>query len=442
MNLFARKIPTLLGLLLLVGVVAGIIYYFQGQKKAVSEDVVPQKVRITNVADNKFAVSWVTTRSTRGAVVYGAVGEKLNLRAHDERDSGQTTTAHQTHHVVVEGLQPNTQYAFRIVSGEQESLFDNNGSPYTVTTGPVIAGTPVSKNLYGAVELPSKQTAEGTIVYVSLPGGATASTLVSEVGNYALTLSTMRTSDLRSYVQFDPAATVATLTIESGQQQSTVTVSLANAEPVPKITLGQNADFRNLAGVEQKPAVAEVVPQPETPSIFNVEPLQAENDINVVNTTTVSIVNPGTNGEVLATLRPEFRGMGPKATTLSIVIKGQKAVSETVVIENDGTWTFAPTTDLKIGRQTLTVSYIGAGGAEQKVEREFVIVAPTGGEVAFVATPSASKKATPSPSALVASPRAAMPATDSGVPVTGVVEYTIFMLVIGLGLVMAGILFL
>jgi hypothetical protein len=243
MSLLTRRFPTILGLLLLIGAIVGGFYYFQGRGSQTATEIVPSKVRITNISDNKFSVSWVTSVATPGSIEYGVVGEKLISPAKDERDT-VSQGKYLTHHITVESLQPSTQYAFRILSGETPTRFDNNGSPYTTTTGPVIGATPTSQNFYGNVQLTSKQGADGAIVYLTLPEGSTASTLVRESGNYAFTLSTIRSSDLRSFIKFDPSATIASLTIESGTKQSIAAVSLANSAPVPTITLGENKIFK------------------------------------------------------------------------------------------------------------------------------------------------------------------------------------------------------
>lgn len=423
MSLLTKRIPTIVGIVLLVAVVVGGYFYIQGRAPKVTEEIVPQKVRITNVSDNKFSVSWITQSATLGLVEYGQVGEKLTTQASDDRE-GSSPANSQTHHVTIEGLQPGTQYAFRILSGEKLVRFDNNGSPYTTATGPVIGSTPTSQNFYGDVKQPSV----GSIVYLTLPSSATVSTLVTESGNYAFTLSTIRSSDLRSYVSYDPAATVGSVMVASGKLESTVSVSLANSAPVPTITLGQDANFMNPA---LTPEVAQV--QPQQASIFNVEPL-AGSEINAVSTTEITLLNPKDEGEIIKTLRPEFRGTAPAKATLSIAVKGQKAVSDTIQADTDGTWSWAPVIDLKVGKQTVTVSRVATGGTTQKVEREFTISTSTtaGIDPAFVASPSGSTK--PSASATAsATPREAMPATDSGVPVTGVIENTL--LTAGLGIV-------
>lgn len=435
MSWLTKKIPTILGLLLLGVVAAGGIWWFMGTRKIVSKEIVPSKVQITNIQDNKFSVSWVTQAPSEGRIVYGKVGEKLTQEVNDERGLQQSTI----HQVTVEAIQPNTQYAFRIVSGSNKTAFDNMGSPYTVKTGPVIGSTPASRNFYGQVKLPSGQTPQ-VLVYLTLPNAAVASTLTTKEGNYAFTLSTVRTNDYQNYVQIDPAATIANLIIEDGKTETEVSVSLVNAAPVPLITLGKNESFLAHNTTAQEPTVAEVVPTAETPSIFNVEPLTTDNEVNVVETQEVKILNPAKDGETLATLNPEFRGSGPRGTILSISISGKTSLSEVVEVDNLGAWSYSPETKMKVGNHTLKVEYLASGGVQKAIERTFVISDPgTEDTTAFVATPSASTKASPLPSP---SAREAMPATDGGVPVTGVMENTWITIGIGIILITTGIIFL
>lgn len=436
MNLLTKRFPTMVGLVGLLAVIVIGIYFYKTLKPQVVSGEVPDKVKITNIADNKFNVSWVTPSTTTGIVEYGIIGNALNTKANDDRDTSGKSQPYQTHYVTIAGLQPGTQYAFRILSGAKQTKFDNNGSPYSVTTGPVIPSTPLSKNFYGMVQLPTKQAPSGAIVYVTLPGGSPASTIVNESGNYAITLSTIRASDLRTFASFDPAATIVTVNVDSGSAQSTATVSLTNATPVPIITLGENADFRNPTNLTT-PAIAQVqpasssTPSATTPAILNVEPL-AGADINAVTTTDVVLLNPASDGETLTTLRPEFRGTGPAGLTLSIALTGQKAISDTTAIASDKTWTWSPVIDLKTGKQTITVSYVGSAGSSQKIVRSFVVASGVAGvDPAFVSSPSASTKAK-------ASPRVAMPATDSGVPVTGIIEPTLLTGLAGVVIMIVG----
>lgn len=111
-----------------------------------STQIAPEKIRITNIADNKFSVSWITKDSTSGVIEYGKVGEKITTKELDDRDADNKSSEYYTHHVTVDGLQPSTEYAFRILSSESQTRYDNNGSPYTLTTGPVVGEMPSSQN--------------------------------------------------------------------------------------------------------------------------------------------------------------------------------------------------------------------------------------------------------------------------------------------------------
>ncbi len=442
MNLLTKKIPTLLGLLFIGAGIFGYFYFFQNKSSNISQDIVPQKVKITNIADNKFSVSWTSNAPTEAHLEYGLVGTKLEEIATDDRDTALPGGKYSTHHITVEELQPNSQYAFRIITGENSTKFDNNGSPYTAITGPVIGATPTSVNFYGTAVVADKQPAAGTIAYLTLPGGSTHSTLVGDTGNYTFTLSLMRSSDNKSYAQYDPSATIVNVLLESGKLKSSVNVSLANSEPVPPITLGKDEEFLTTATT---PTVAELAPvETSTPtptaealSIFNIEPITG--DVNAVTTVEVTLTNPKEEGETLKTLRPEFRGTGTAGTTLSIALSGQKAISDTVTVSKDKTWAWSPVIDLKVGKQKISISYIGSSGATQKIERTFTVSSSVVGlDPAFVSSPSASAKVASSSAQASATPRNAMPATDSGVPVTGVIENTLLTAALGIVIMVVG----
>jgi hypothetical protein len=423
------------------------MWYVNSKKIDTGAELNPDSIRITNVADNKFTVSWTTEVSTDGYVMYGKVGEKLASIGRDERDSlGDENGSYVTHYVTVTDLQPNMAYAFRIATNKGKNIYDNNGSPYSVTTAPTIATTPSADAIYGQVQQSSTLPADGAIVYVNMPGAAPASTLVKSSGAYTIPVSTLRTTDLTSYIKYDSQATVVTITVDQGKQQATADVGMTNAAPVPLITMGKSHDFRTPVVVatesEQPPVVAELAQESASPSataapIFNVEPLGS-----VGETTLVTITNPAKDGETISTSTPELMGKGPKATVLSLVVSSTaKTYKDTVAIASDGTWDWAPTTALADGNYTLSLAYIDSSGKETSVKRTFIISSKLTTQPAFVSTPSASIKASP-----VASPspsiRAAMPATTSGVPVTGVIENTVLTAILGAVIMITGALLL
>ena len=74
MNIRQQRIPTILGLLLLIaGIIGGVylvqkggIWFLKAEPEAV-----PQQIKMTNIAENSFTVSWITGKEVLGFVKYG-----------------------------------------------------------------------------------------------------------------------------------------------------------------------------------------------------------------------------------------------------------------------------------------------------------------------------------------------------------------------------------
>lgn len=461
MQFLSKRIPTLLAIVLLLAVVGVGAWYLRLNKPKITEGERPKGVKITNVSDNKFSVSWTTSEASVGMVEWGVVGEKLTKKALDDRDTGGQAQKYQTHHVTVVDLQPETQYAFRIVAGTTGQVkLDNNGSPYTTRTAKSIQVTPAASSLYGQVESETGQPVGGALVYVLVPGGEPASALTKGSGSYSVSLSTIRSGDLTRYIEYDPKATIVTLSLEDGKREASATVKTANASPVPTIVMGKTQSF-----VEQPPEVAEVKEQDnegvtaERPTIFNVEPL---GDVPQTGGQVV-LLNPTQDGEEVATSKPEFFGIGPSNMVLSITVHSTAPTSGTVVVDQNGEWAWTPPTNLEPGEHTLTIAYVDLAGIEQTLTRTFMVQPALAQEPAFEATPSASTTPTPTPTASstptprpssttgyessssaspVASPREGMPSTESGVPVTGVITTTVLTAVAGFAIMVVGALLL
>ena len=67
-------IPTILGILfLVVGVVTGVVLLSSRQifRIGASSDAAPKDVRVSNIDDTGFTVSWVTDKEVAGYVLWG-----------------------------------------------------------------------------------------------------------------------------------------------------------------------------------------------------------------------------------------------------------------------------------------------------------------------------------------------------------------------------------
>jgi hypothetical protein len=196
-------------------------------------------VRITNLRDVLFTVSWLTNLPTTGEVHYGSDPNNLNMTAYDTR--GMNTVA-ETHYVSVENLLPETTTYFEVVSDGIVS----DGSPYQITTGSTI-GVPGSDSIFGqvlgaeaALLAEGSTLAAGTIVYITLEDGndagssglaAPLSALVDQEGYWFANLASTRFTDLTSYFTYSA----------SGDQLQLEAYGSANGTKCQKVDTGNDS---------------------------------------------------------------------------------------------------------------------------------------------------------------------------------------------------------
>lgn len=189
-------------IILILGLVIGL--YLISQKtslfsKAGVSDI-PKEVKISNIADNSFTISWITDIATPGFIQYGK-DQNLGQTALDDRDSG-SQTAHFTHHVSLKNLDPNSPYYFKIGSGAK--VYDNSGQPYTQTTAPTTTDTPpLADPLFGKVLKQNGQAPNEALVYLQPEHGTVLSSYIRSDGNFLITLTNARADNLSSYLTFD-----------------------------------------------------------------------------------------------------------------------------------------------------------------------------------------------------------------------------------------------
>jgi hypothetical protein len=435
-----RRLPTILGLtVLLLGIGAGVILIRQGPNffLRAEAEAKPKQIKITNLSDTSFSVSWVTDLPVSGFVKYDT-DSKLTSTAKDDRDqlSGQTESF-STHHVTLKNLNPATKYYFKIGSGG--GLFDNNGQLYETTTAPIIqTASPPNDVAYGTVVDQSDNPAEGAVIYLSLANTTPLSTLTKSSGNWVIPINLARSTELDSYATYDPEASIEEIFVQGASQgNSTATTITQNDTPVPTIKLGENADFTTTSTPDlETPEETTPTPTP-APSQFTLGELNPP--ITASPSGEVTIVNPET-AENVNTQKPEIMGTGPVGKVLRITVESPETYTDEIIIDEEGNWTWSPPADLEPGEHTVTISYLDEEGEEKTVSRSFTVLAAgdselpslsgsPSGEATLSPTPSLSPTATPST-------RTAMPSTEGGVPDSGFMTPTFILFLGGLGMIL------
>jgi len=435
-----RRIPTILGLfILLIGGLAGLLLVKNAPRWLVGAkpEITPKQIKITNLTDNSFTVSWITDEQTVGFVQYGA-GRELSFTALDDRDqlSGQQGKFW-AHHATLKNLKPATNYFFKINSGGK--TFDNNGQPYQVLTAPTVQGTmPTNDVAYGIILKQDGSPAEGVIVYLSLANAAPLSTLTKASGSWVIPLNLARSADLSSWATYDKEASVEEIFVQGGPAGTATAVAVTKYDsPLPTITLGGSFDFR-----KAPPQPTPTSGQSSSSSRFSVEEGTSPS-------VSLTIINPS-EGEEVNTSKPEFLGTGPAGESLTIAINSPETLTSQVTINEDGTWSWVPPSDLSPGQHTVTVSL--ADG--RKITRSFRVLAVGSSDLpSFTASPSATitPTITPTPTPIplltltptpapTTSARISLPSTEGGIPQPGNLSPTFLFSIMGGGLIILGIL--
>ena len=436
MNILAKRIPSILGLVVLIAGLAGgavLVQQRQQVQPRAAAGGEPIDLAIANISDQSFSVSWTTAEKVTGRALLGT--RWIN----DVRDTQTKMLESTTHFVTVDGLAAAKGYEFRVESGGRQ--YDSQGKPFSVTTAASLAGSlPAADMAQGIVRTGGGTGAAGAIVYAQLPGGQLLSALTADSGNWVIPLSTNRIADLSGWLSYDRTATVYTIRADGGAGgKATATVITGIDQPVPPIGLGQNYDFRQ-QGQENKEegrrkkeeggSAALDGAESSLKSLFNFEDLGPVTPV----AGGVTLLNPGEDGEKVSTARPELFGEGPKNLEVNITVESPETVKGNAVVGGDGKWKFAMPTDLAPGNHTVTLTWTDAEGIIQTLKRSFVVQA-AGDEPAFTASPSAvpTKRLTPT-----AAPRKTVPATTSGTPKSGGLTPSVILSMMGLALIIAG----
>ncbi|HAV15057.1 MAG TPA: hypothetical protein DCX25_01890 [Candidatus Pacebacteria bacterium] len=434
-ELLKKKIPTILGLVFLGGgLVVGLLVLGQGTggflPKA-SPETTPKQLRITNITDSAFTVSFLTDTAVPGYVKYGTDQGQLKTQVSDDRDQltgavGQFTT----HHITLRNLSPATKYFFTIGTASR-TVYTDGGNPYSTTTAPRATGTPDALTVYGSVLTRAATPAQDSIVYVSVDGASPLSSLVKSSAGWAIPLSTARATDLKS---FAPITTQSTLNIfvqgKDAAQTSRVTALVKDAQPVAAITLGQSQDLTQGAGTQTTTGATGDTSQFSASQLNSATESTTSGGTNG-SSNTIQFLNPSQNGEEVNTTKPEIQGKAPASTTLIIKVESDPVYTGTVQTDAQGNWTYTPPANLTPGEHTVTVSYTDAGGVLRSEKRTFLVLASGSSSLpALTSTPSATPL-----------PRVSTPATGSGIPRAGSTGQTFALLFAGLFFILGGALY-
>lgn len=486
-SFFQRRIPTIAGLIVLVvALMGGIVLVGSDTAQVFSPRATPQttpkEIKVTNVTDDSFTVSFVTDDATAGFIKYGTEDGKLNSQISDDRDQlSGTIGEYKLHHVTVRGLTANTSYYYVLGTGSR-STFDNNGSAFTLKTAQKAGVPSAAKTIYGSIVTAAGGPADGAVVYISAPGMGEMSALVKSSGSFAAPLSNARTSDGAAYANLTEDTTLNLVAKGSDGSVSNISVPLSQAQPVATITLGQNA----VAESTEPATIAEIQVSPSPAASASTTLNENSTATNSSTSTTgalgglIDTTTPAASDStvldlskvseadkpVLTTSQPTIRGVAAPNVVVNITVNSETQITQQLTTNANGEFELdieALKKELEPGEHTVTYSYTDATGNLVEKTVNFTVEArtsttsnllaqastspspspygsgnpfPIGGATQSASTSTSSATATDS--AKGGATRSAMPSTSSGIPVSGSTSTTWALVIGGLFFIIAG----
>ena len=376
-----RKIPTFVALILLLIVVGGFIIGFEQFTATVSVasgSVAPQQILISNISDTSFTISWFTQKDVTAFV--RVQSESSNLTFYDDRDSGDMPKKYNTHSVTVKNLHPGTSYTAEMFTNGKSSE-----EKRTVTTSSRLGNNSDSLDpAYGSIIDETNAPVVDALVYLTLDGSQTLSTVTRPTGSWLIPLSLIRSLDGSSYLETQERFTEELRVISAGGVTSATTDTL-NDSPVPAMALGKTYDFRKLqAKAKAKTAVL------------------GEQVAATATTWTISLNQPA-DGANLSTNVPAVVGNGVPGKIVVITLGIKNPTINSVMVGADGIWRFTPTKSLNPGKYIVTMTSTDTLSKPVAITHTFSIF-KSGTQVLGDATPSASLTPTTTITPMDASP--------------------------------------
>lgn len=498
-----KQIPTFLGLLILfVALIAGVLLFGQGTgvfAPRATPQTTPKNIRISNVTDKTFTISFYTDESTVAFVKYGADEKKLDKQASDDRDQlSGVVKDYRLHHITVRSLEPGKNYFY--VLGTGSSTFDNEGLPYNVATAAKQNQSPPNnQTVYGNVIEADGSPVEGAIVYVYSDSMGTLSNLVKSSGSWGIALANAFSLDKSTYATLSDESPIE-IKIQGIEPDlfNSVKTTISSAQPIADLILGQadtgislnNDSDQKTLDLNKEELLADVETTTDSATNVLTEASSSSSNLDIqessssgglenllapeimsetsllepeaLNLSELNDVDPA-SATVIMTTQPQIKATLPANTIVRITIHSDTQIDETMQTDADGNVFLDVASlgqNLEPGEHTASYTYIDPiTGAEVTKTVNFTVdptATPRQLAAASTPTPTPTPKTsvpygsgnpyvptiTATPTAVVApliSTSSTTVSTSSGQYSAGSVGTTIALLLGGVFFILAGV---
>ncbi|MBI4096197.1 MAG: hypothetical protein HY425_00585 [Candidatus Levybacteria bacterium] len=362
-KLFNKRIPTIFGIgfvILGIALTAIVANNQTGLKSKASNSQNPQDIKITNLSDKSFTITYQTDAVVTGSVNYGRDKNLGNMELEDlDKEKGNFSPKN-IHSITVKKLLPKTKYNLVIISGQ--NTFLDNGSPFRITTAPNIASPSAGQyTVKGKVLLPNGNPPDEALVYLRTQNSQLLSAPVAKNGEFDFSLKSLRSENFTSYLDLNENTVLEITAVASGSLKSSVLTSLNKKDSMPTITLSNNYDFTS--------DIAPIASQSgeEKSSGF---PTIAPKETGL----TPQILTPKEN-QSFTNQQPQFQGKSLPNEKVEIIIHSDENIQIQITADSNGNWTYQPPNNLSPGAHTITIKTRDSSGILKTLTQSFIVFA-------------------------------------------------------------------
>ena len=232
------RIPTLLGLTIIIfGMAAGVYLTLQSETQTLTSRAAQSAgdIKVTNIDDTSASISWITDSPAVGQVEYFQEDGQSGKGFEDRDEGGQSVR--RLHHVTLNGLTPATTYHYKVFSDNFPTL--PNPDQFTTASQ---SDQNDFKSIVGSILEGDHFLASG-LVFLEVPGAVTQSTYITDLGNFILPLSKLRTINQTDIFRDRQAKGVISVTGENGQRSGAEIIIGEASSPIGPLKVGEKLDL-------------------------------------------------------------------------------------------------------------------------------------------------------------------------------------------------------
>ena len=341
-------IPTVTGILgLLFLIISGLFLEQKVNPVTVKAQVKPSSVKITNVSESSFTVSWLTENPAVGSLRLN----ETNQLFFDVRDNGkESLSQYIIHYIDVIDLESNKNYSFTILSAGEAYQEEE----FKVKMAPFLNNAKEADFAFGVVLNERKNPLPAVLVSLSIAPAQPLSALTNEKGHWFIPLNEAYKKDLSGLIDYDKENSVIEINLTANSHlSSNVITNTGNDHPLPPVVIGQFYDF------SQAPPVP-----PQNMTDF-------QKQIGSSSQPQIIILDPD-EGEIIFSIRPKIKGSAPAGEKVKIKIESEQVYEKELIASSFGQWEWTPP-ELSEGEHSITVEYYDEEGILQKIERNFTV---------------------------------------------------------------------